>query len=101
MIRGKIRVHIFSLLLGAMRPSKPSARTLGVHNQSSDDNVYSSENFFKEGSPAATLTGNIVRYKVPPWVAMLPFLSFFPFCHKESAVGFAHSSQVSLLRVLP
>lgn len=41
----------------AMRPSKPSARTLGVHHQSSDDNVYSSENSFKEGSPAATLTG--------------------------------------------
>ncbi|KAL1772088.1 bile acid receptor-like [Sigmodon hispidus] len=40
-----------------MRPSKPSACTLEAHNQSLDENVYPLENFFKEGSPSATLTG--------------------------------------------
>ncbi|ERE88277.1 bile acid receptor-like isoform 1 [Cricetulus griseus] len=40
-----------------MRPSKPSARTREVHNQSSEENVYSLENFFKQGSSSATLTG--------------------------------------------
>ncbi|XP_040607438.1 bile acid receptor-like isoform X2 [Mesocricetus auratus] len=40
-----------------IRPSKPLARTLEVHNQSNEENVYSLENFFKQGCPSATLTG--------------------------------------------
>ena len=69
----------FSLLLGTMRPSKPSAHTRKAHNQGSDENVYSLENLFKEGRPSATLTGNIVQYKVSYWVALLPFLPSFNF----------------------
>ncbi|CAH6930135.1 bile acid receptor [Phodopus roborovskii] len=38
-----------------IRPPKPSAHSLELHNQSSD--VYSLENFFKEGRSSATLTG--------------------------------------------
>lgn len=40
-----------------VRPAKPSAGTLEVHNHRGDESVYSSENFFKEGYPSATLTG--------------------------------------------
>lgn len=69
----------FSLLLGTMRPSKTSARTWKAHNQGNDENIYSSENLFKEGGPSATLTGNIVQYKVSYWVALLPFLPSFNF----------------------
>lgn len=69
----------FSLLLGTMRPSKPSAPTRKAHNQGSDENVYSLENLFKEGGPSATLTGNILQHKVSYWVALLPFLPSFNF----------------------
>lgn len=69
----------FSLLLGAVRPSKPLACTWKAHNQGSDENVYSLENLFKESRPSATLTGNIVEYKVSYWVALLPFLPSFNF----------------------
>ncbi|XP_032752822.1 bile acid receptor-like [Rattus rattus] len=44
-------------LYGTVRPAKPSAGTLEVHNHRGDERVYSSENFFKEGYPSATLTG--------------------------------------------
>lgn len=39
-----------------VRPPKPSAHTLEVHNRRGDENVRSLENFFQEGSPSATLT---------------------------------------------
>ncbi|XP_021052365.1 bile acid receptor-like [Mus pahari] len=39
-----------------MRPAKPSAGTLEVHNHRGDESVHSSENFLKEGYPSATLT---------------------------------------------
>lgn len=69
----------FSLLLGTMRPSKPSAPAVKAHNQGNDENVYSLENLFKEGGPSATLTGNLVQYKVSSWVTLLPFLPSFNF----------------------
>lgn len=39
-----------------MRPAKPSAGTLEVHNPSADESVHSPENFLKEGYPSAPLT---------------------------------------------
>ncbi|GAB1287933.1 Nuclear receptor subfamily 1, group H, member 5 [Apodemus speciosus] len=59
-----------------VRPAKPSAGTLEVHNHRSEESVHSSENIFKEEYPSATLTGNIVQYEASPWVDMIRPFSF-------------------------
>jgi farnesoid X receptor beta len=61
MIKKDYQHLCFSLLLGTMRPAKPSAGTLEVHNPSADESVHSPENFLKEGYPSAPLTGNTVQ----------------------------------------